>query len=153
MKAYEGLTPLEIFRKIAFELKSYPDDVVLSYIELGSALFCADAYEDDANLALALMAAHLMVIPGGIAASTAGSGNAPKGVKSVKEGDLTITYQDEGGASSGGSANFKEFLSGSRFGEMLLMLRRTHGLGLGFTAVGAVCEGPEGYYFPNRAIH
>lgn len=152
MSVYDGLTQLEIFRKIAFELKAFPDDVVQSYIDLASAMFCADAYGDDANLFLALCAAHLMVIPGGIAADQ-GSSTAPKGVKSVKEGDLQITYQDDGTGSSD-SSSITAWFKGSRFGDMINMLRRKLGMGLGFTAnAGFVCYEDGGYYFPNRAIH
>lgn len=152
MNNFDGLSPLQIFRKIAFELKSYPDDVVEAHIELAGAMFCPDAYGESANLFLALMAAHLMAIPGGIAASS-GTGSAPAGVKSVKEGDLTITYQDEGGTDKD-RVSLTAWLSGSRFGQMILMLRRTLGLGLGFTAnAGFECFDGGGYYFPNRAIH
>lgn len=152
MSAYDGMTPLEIFRKIAFELKSYPDDVVQAHIDLAGAMFCADAYGDEANMFLALCAAHLMVIPGGVAASS-GTGAAPKGVKSIKEGDLQITYADDAQGGSD-SASLTAWFKGSRFGDMINMLRRTHGLTLGFTAnAGFVCYEDGGYYFPNRGIH
>lgn len=148
---YEGLTPLEIFRKIAFELKSYPDDVVQAHIDLACAMYCPEAYGEAANLFLALMAAHLMTIPGGIAASN-GTGSAPAGVKSVKEGDLQITYSDSG--SDGDSSSVKAWLGQSRFGQLIIQLKRTYGVG-GALLVGqpgvAVC--PTGYYFPNRANH
>lgn len=146
---FVGLDALKIFRKVAFELKSYPDDVVETYIALASMMFCADAYGDAADLFLALMAAHLMVIPGGVAASS-GSGAAPAGVKSVKEGDLQITYSDAGTVDQ---TSFKAWLAASRFGLLINAIRRARGMGLGFTAVGFVCEPDGGYYFPNRAIH
>lgn len=132
---YADKTPLEIFRLIAFELKAFPDDVVQSQIDLAGILFCADKYGDAKNVVLALMAAHLMVIPGGIAASQGTGSGGPKGVKSIKEADLTITYADET-TNSSSSASFSAWLSGSRFGELLLMIRRTMGFGLGFTAAG-----------------
>ena len=34
--AFEGLTPLEIFRKLAPEFAAVPDEVVQGYIELAS---------------------------------------------------------------------------------------------------------------------
>lgn len=147
---YDGMTPLEIFRKIAFELKSYPDDVVQAHIELAQAMYCCDAYGEAANLFLALMAAHLMVIPGGIAASS-GTGSAPDGVKSLKEGDLQIVYQDTGTTDT---SSVSAWLNGSRFGKLIIQLKRTYGVG-GTLLVGqpGVNLCPTGYYFPNRAIH
>lgn len=148
---YENLSPLEIFRKVAFELKSYPDDVVSSYIEMAQAMFCSAEYGDQENLFLALMAAHLMVIPGGIAASS-GTGSAPAGVKSVKEGDLTITYQDSG-KSTADASTFKAWLGQSRFGQLLIQIRRQLGLGIAFTVAAGYEACADGYYFPNRGIH
>lgn len=150
LAAFVGVDALTIFRKIAFELKSYPDDVVQAHIDLANMMFCAEQYGDAADLFLALMAAHLMVIPGGIAAK-AGTGSAPAGVKMVKEGDLTIQYQDT--ATDTSTASFTAWLGKSRFGDLIQMLRRQRGLGLGFTAVGFSCGEDGGYYFPNRAIH
>lgn len=139
--AFAGKTPLEIFRIVAFEYKSFPDDVVQGQIDMAGALFCVEKYGESKNLVLALLAAHLMAIPGGIGASQGTGSNAPKGVKSVKEGDLTITYSDETKDTS--SASFTAWLSGSRFGELLIMLRRTMGFGFAFTAVGPslFCDG------------
>lgn len=148
LAAFTGVDALIIFRKIAFELKNYPDDVVQAHIDLAGMMFCADQYGEAAELFLALMAAHLMVIPGGVAAK-AGNGGAPAGVKMVKEGDLTIQYQD----TPTSTASFTAWLGRSRFGDLIQMLRRQRGMGLGFTAVGFVCEEDGGYYFPNRAIH
>lgn len=149
LAAFDNADVLTIFRKIAFELKNYPDEVVQTYIDLANMMFCADQYGEQADLFLALMAAHLMTIPGGIAAKQ-GTGSAPAGVKMVKEGDLTITYQDDSNAKA---ETFAAWLSKSRFGELIQMLRRQRGMNLGFTAVGFVCYEDGGYYFPNRAIH
>lgn len=144
---YEGMTPLQIFRKIAFELKSYPDDVVQSHIDLAETMFCTEEYGEDSDLFLALMAAHLMVIPGGIAQKQGINGGKP-GVKSLREGDLSISYQDTGKATS-----LTDWLMLSRFGQMINMMRRQRGLNLGLTANGFECYEDGGYYFPNRAIH
>ncbi len=145
--AYEGLTPLQIFRKIAFELKSYPDDIVQAHIDLADTMFCADEYGEDANLFLALMAAHLMVIPGGIAQKQGINGGRP-GIKSLREGDLSITYNDERKTTT-----LTDWLMQSRFGQMINQLRRQLGLNFGLTASEFECYEDGGYYFPNRGIH
>ena len=61
--AFEGLTPLEIFRKLAPEFAAVPDEVVQGYIDLASLFVCEDEYGDAYNVALALMAAHIMASP------------------------------------------------------------------------------------------
>lgn len=149
-------TPLELFRAYAFELKTQPDEVVQSYIDLADMMFDADCYGQAKPLFLALMAAHLMVIPGGVAASsnTGGNGGGPAGVKSIKEGDLQITYQDNGSADSTSSAlSFKAWLDLSRFGQLIAHLRATLGMGHGImTRGGASCLDAGQYHFPNSQI-
>lgn len=63
--AFEGLTPLEIFRKFAPEFAAVPDEVVQGYIDFATFYVCVDEYGKAYNVALALMAAHIMASPGG----------------------------------------------------------------------------------------
>lgn len=148
----EGKTPLELFRVYAFELKTQPDEVVMSYIQLAEIMFDADCYGDFKPLFLALMAAHLMVIPGGIAASSNSSGGGPNGIKSIKEGDLQITYTD-GSTKDSSALSFKAWLDLSRFGQLIARLRAQLGLGHGIMTrgpAGGVDAG--GYHFPNAQL-
>lgn len=151
-----GKTPLELFRVYAFELKAQPDEVVQAYIDLADMMFDAQCYGAFAPLFLALMAAHMMVVPGGVAASsnTGGSGGGPAGVKSIKEGDLQITYQDTGSKDSASSAlSFKAWLDLSRFGQLLARLRASMGLGHGIMTRGGATGFDAGqYHFPNSQL-
>lgn len=148
-----GKTPLEIFRVYAFELKTFPDDVVQPYIDLADMMFDAQCYGDFAPLFLALMAAHLMVIPGGVAASSNSSGGGPNGIKSIKEGDLQITYTDPGTSKDSSAMTFKAWLDLSRFGQLIAQLRRTMGMGHGIMTRGpaAACTA-DSFHFPNSMM-
>lgn len=149
-----GKTPLEIFRIYAFELKAYEDGVVQSYIDLADMMFDAQCYGELAPLFLALMAAHLMTVPGGIAASSnsSGGGNA-SGIKSIKEGDLQITYADQKTEEEATGISFKAWLALSRFGQLIAQLRRTLGLGHGIMTRGpAGFTAATGYHFPNSQL-
>lgn len=125
--AFEGLTPLEIFRKLAPEFAAVPDGVVQGYIELASLFVCKDEYGDAYNAALALMAAHIMASPGGY--SDNGSSTSGR-IISRKEGDLSITY---GNVSSDSS-----YLGGTTYGNLLQMLRKKKGGGFAIMTRGVV---------------
>lgn len=125
--AFEGLTPLEIFRKLAPEFAAFPDEVVKGYIELASLFVCEGDYGDAYNVALALMAAHIMASPGGY--SDDGSKSSGR-ILSRKEGDLAITYGNVSGDSS--------YLSGTTYGNLLQILRKKKGGGFSIMTRGVV---------------
>ena len=125
--AFEGLTPLEIFRKIAPEFASVPDDTVEAYLELAGVYVCVNEYGKYYNVAVALMAAAIMASPGGY--SEDGSSSAGR-VTSRKEGDLAISY----GAISSDSS----FLGGTTYGNLLEMLRKKMGGGFAIMTRGVV---------------
>ncbi|WP_435952736.1 DUF4054 domain-containing protein [Dryocola sp. BD626] len=125
--AFEGLTPLKIFRKLAPEFAAVPDDVVQGYIDLASLFVCEGEYGDAYNVALALMAAHIMASPGGYSAD--GSTSSGR-ILSRKEGDLAITYGNVSGDSS--------YLSGTTYGNLLQMLRKKKGGGFSIMTRGVV---------------
>lgn len=125
--AFEGLTPLEIFRKLAPEFAAVPDDVVQGYIDFASLYVCECDYGGAYNVALALMAAHIMASPGGY--SDDGSTSSGR-ILSRKEGDLAITYGNVSGDSS--------YLSGTTYGNLLQMLRKKKGGGFSIMTRGVV---------------
>lgn len=125
--AFEGLTPLEIFRKLAPEFAAVTDEVVQGYIDFATFYVCVDDYGKAYNVALALMAAHIMASPGGY--SQDGSSSSGK-VLSRKEGDLSITY---GNVSSDSS-----YLSGTTYGNLLQLLRKRMGAGFSIMTRGIV---------------
>ncbi|MEN4404453.1 DUF4054 domain-containing protein [Enterobacter hormaechei subsp. xiangfangensis] len=125
--AFKGLTPLEIFRKLAPEFAAVPNEVVQGYIDLASLFVCEDEYGDAYNVALALMAAHIMASPGGY--SDNGSTSSGR-ILSRKEGDLAITYGNVSGDSS--------YLSGTTYGNLLQLLRKKRGAGLSIMTRGVV---------------
>lgn len=88
---------------------------------------CVDEYGKAYNVALALMAAHIMASPGGY--SQNGSSSSGK-VLSRKEGDLSITY---GNVSSDSS-----YLSGTTYGNLLQLLRKRMGAGFSIMTRGIV---------------
>lgn len=142
--AFGGMTPLEIFRKLAPQLASYPDDVVQGYLDAAAMMFCLGDYGEYADIADALLASHMMSIPGGIAYSGIAQ---PAGVTSMKEGDLSITW-----GAIGDSFSMKTWLAGSGYGQMLLLIRNRLGMNMALmTRGGARCSGGE-YYFPNRVL-
>lgn len=150
----EGKTPLQLFREVAFELKGYDDEVVQAHINLADMMFSAECYGELAPLFLAFMAAHLMVIPGGVAASSnSSSGGGPAGVKSIKEGDLQITYTDGTEADKNSGLTFKQWLNYSRFGQMIIQMRRSLGLGHGIMTRGsAPIVSGDSFHFPNAQL-
>ncbi|WP_158782496.1 DUF4054 domain-containing protein [Pantoea sp. BAV 3049] len=125
--AFEGLTALEIFRKLAPEFAAVPDPVVLGYIDLASLFVCEGDYGKALNVALALMAAHIMASPGGY--SQDGSTSVGK-ILSRKEGDLSITY--------GSVSSDADYLSGTTYGNLLQMLRKRLGRGFALMTRGVV---------------
>lgn len=131
--AYEGKTPLGIFRLIASEFAVVSDQIVQSKIDLASVLICAGNYGKNSNVALALMAAHLLALPGGANGGAAGDGSTSSGrVLSRKEGDLAITY----GNVSSGSKNDNESITGTTYSDLLNALRRKAGGGIGLMTRG-----------------
>lgn len=125
--AFEGLTPVEIFRKVAPEFANVPDDVVAGYLDLAEAFVCSGGYGKAYNLALSLMAAHIMASPGGY--SQDGSNSSGR-ILSRKEGDLSITY---GNVSSDSS-----YLGGTTYGNLLKILRKKMGGGFALMTRGVV---------------
>lgn len=95
--AFEGKTPLDIFRVIAPEFAAVPDDVVQGYLELATVFVCKGDFGKYYNVAVALMAAHVMASPGGY--SQDGSSSSGR-ILSRKEGDLSITYGNVSSESS-----------------------------------------------------
>jgi len=95
------VTPLEYFRIVATQYASMSDQEVQVWIgiaELTSADFSGCLGEERYNLALALLAAHLITVQN----STAGSGGAVVSgpITSEKEGDLSRTYANNVSSSS-----------------------------------------------------
>lgn len=125
--AYEGKTPLEIFRLIAPEFAAVTDSVVSAYIDLASNFVCSGKYGESINLAIALMAAHIMASPGGY--SNDGSTSAGR-ITSRKEGDLQITY--------GSVSDSSDYLSGTTYGNLLKALLRKKGGGMALMTRGPV---------------
>lgn len=142
--AFVGMTPLEIFRKIAPQLASYPDDVVQGYLDAAAMMFCLSDYGEYADIADALLAAHMMVIPGGVAYTGIVQ---PTGVTSMKEGDLSITW-----GAIGESFSMKTWLTGSSYGQMLMLIRNMLGMNMALMTRGGVRCGSGEYYFPNRVL-
>lgn len=133
--AFEGKTPLEIFRVIAPEFAAISDTDVQNRIELASAFICAGDYGKNATLALALMAAHLLALPGGVNGGVAGDGSTSSGrVVSRREGDLSFTY----GEVSSGKANSYASITGTTYADLLNALRRKAGGGIGLMTRGVV---------------
>ncbi|MGM8556000.1 DUF4054 domain-containing protein [Enterobacter hormaechei subsp. steigerwaltii] len=125
--AFKGLTPLGIFRKLAPEFAAVPDEVVQGYIDFASLFVCEGEFGDAYNVALALMAAHIMASPGGY--SDNGSTSSGR-ILSRKEGDLAITYGNVSGDSS--------YLSGTTYGNLLQLLRKKRGAGFSIMTRGVV---------------
>ena len=125
--AYEGKTPLEIFRLIAPEFAAVNDDTVTAYLDLASNFVCSGKYGKSINLDIALMAAHIMASPGGY--SNDGSTSAGR-ITSRKEGDLQITY--------GSVSDSSDYLSGTTYGNLLKALLRKKGGGMALMTRGAI---------------
>lgn len=125
--AFDGLTPLEIFRKVAPEFAAVSNEVVQGYIDLASLFVCEGDYGKAVNVAIALMAAHIMASPGGY--SQDGSTSAGK-VLSRKEGDLSITY--------GSVSSDSDYLSATTYGALLQFLRQRLGRGFALMTRGAI---------------
>lgn len=125
--AFDGLTALQIFRKLAPEFAAVPDPVVQGYIDLASLFVCEGDYGKATNVALTLMAAHIMASPGGY--SQDGSTSSGK-VLSRKEGDLSITY--------GSVSSNSDYLSGTSYGNLLQLLRKRLGRGFSLMTRGVV---------------
>lgn len=126
--AFDGLTPLEIFRRIAPEFASVPDDVVKSQIDLASLILCECDYGKDWNAAQAMGAAHLLSTNESLTGGD--SGAASGAVLSRKEGDLEIRYAAPSSSGSGGG------FSGSSYADMLALLKRKKGRGFGIITSG-----------------
>lgn len=125
--AFEGKTPLEIFRLIAPEFAAVSDDVVNNYLELATVFVCAGDYGKYYNVAVALMAAHIMASPGGY---SDGASTSSGKVQSRKEGDLAITY--------GNVSSDTSYLGGTTYGNLLQMLRKKMGGGYALMTRGVV---------------
>ena len=133
--AYEGKTPLEIFRLVAPEFAAVEDTDVLNKITLASVIICTVHFGQNANAALALMAAHLFALPGGANGGADGDGSTSSGrVLSRREGDLAITY----GAVSGSEGTNGETITGTTYADLLNALRRKSGRAIGLMTRGPV---------------
>lgn len=133
MSAYEGKTPLDIFRLVATEFAAVSDADVQNKIALASVLICTEHYGKNGDVALALMAAHLLALPGGANGGASGDGSSSSGrVLSRREGDLAITY----GAVSG--SNSSDAITGTTYADLLKALRRKSGRAIGLMTRGPV---------------
>lgn len=123
-----GLTPLEIFRIIAAEFSQVPDEDVNKAILIAGVFLCPEEYGEYGNVALALMAAHIMALPGGV---NGGRSTSSQKVTSMKEGDLSLTY---GSVSDGDSS----WLGGSTYGVLLTALQKRLGMHLSLMTRGPI---------------
>jgi len=121
------LTALEVFRIAAPEFDGVNDTDVQRRMLFASAFVCKEEYGDAYNVALALMTAHIMALPGGV---NGGYSTSAGRVTSMKEGDLSIGY----GTLSGDDS----WLGQSTYGGMLSMLRARIGLNIAFMTRGPI---------------
>lgn len=129
---FEGKTALEIFRTLAPEFAAVPDEQVSAAIGFAAVFLCEESYGSGYQIALALMAAHIMAQPGG---ANGGYSSSTQKVTAKKEGDLSLNF---GSVSDSDTS----WLGGSTYGQMLLLLQKRLGMHLVFMTRGAIlpCE-------------
>lgn len=139
-----NLSPLEIFRIVADEFDDIPDDVVIKKMLFASVFIDKEIYGEAANVALALMTAHMMALPGAIGGHQYSTSSSR--VTSMKEGDLAISYGSLIGDAS--------WLGQSTYGSLLDMLHLRTGLKLGMITRGPVgscaCEWSTGEFYGSQ---
>lgn len=113
------LSALEVFRIIAGEFSAVSDADVEKALLFTQLFIDPEIYGQAANVALALMTAHIMALPGG---ANGGYSTSTSRVTSKKEGDLAISYASLSGDSS--------WLGQSTYGQLLQLLKKRLGLGL-----------------------
>ncbi len=125
-KLYD-LSALEVFRIIAGEFSAVSDADVEKALMFTELFIDPEIYGQAANVALALMTAHIMAMPGGV---NGGYSNSTSRVTSKKEGDLSISY--------GALSNDSSWLGQSTYGQLLQLLKKRLGLNLGMMVRGPV---------------
>lgn len=121
------LTALEIFRIIADEFADIPDETIQNKMLFASVYVGKDCYGDAYNVALALMTAHLMALPGGV---NGGYSTSAGKVTSMKEGDLSLSY--------GALSSDTSWLGQTTYGQLLDQLQRARGMHLTFMTRGPI---------------
>lgn len=123
--ALETLTPLEAFRILAAEFSEMDDETVNKALMIASAFVDVDAYMTRGSVALALMAAHILSLPGG---ANGGYSTSTSRVVSKKEGDLSLTYAQ--------LATDGSWLGQSTYGQLLELLSKRMGMGVALMTRG-----------------
>lgn len=124
------LTALQVFRIIAPEFSTVDDDDVNSKMLIASLFLCPDAYGDAYNVALALMTAHMMALPGGV---NGGYSSSSSKVTQMKEGDLSISYSSLSDSNS-------TWLGQTTYGQLLSILQKRLGMHLALMTRGPICS-------------
>lgn len=125
-----GMSALEIFRIIAPEFSAVSDEDVNKAILVAGMFVCAESYGDYGNAALAIMAAHIMALPGGV---NGGYSTSSQKVTSMKEGDLSINYGNVSDASG-------SWLGQTTYGQLLQMLQKRLGMHLSLMTRGPIAS-------------
>jgi len=121
------LSALEIFRIIADEFAGVSDETIQKKMLFAAVYLDKECYGDAYNVALALMTAHLMALPGGV---NGGYSTSAGKVTSMKEGDLSLSY--------GALSSDNSWLGQSTYGQMLDQLQRSRGMHLTFMTRGVI---------------
>ncbi|AEX65680.1 virion structural protein [Xanthomonas phage vB_XveM_DIBBI] len=130
------LSALEIFRIIADEFEDVPDETIQKKMLFASVFIDKECYGDSYNVALALMTAHLMALPGGV---NGGYSTSTGKVTSMKEGDLSIGY--------GNLSSDSSWLGQTTYGQLLDQLQRKRGMHLTFMTRGPVAAPVDDWKF------
>lgn len=125
---FTGKTAAEIFRLVAPEFAAVPDDKVDVAIGFAAVFLCEESYGSGYQIALALMAAHIMAQPGG---ANGGYSSSTQKVTAMKEGDLSLNF---GSVSDSDTS----WLGGSTYGQLLLLLQKRLGMHLVFMTRGPI---------------
>lgn len=131
-----GLTALQIFRILADEFADVPDKTVEGKMLLASVYIDKECYGDAYNLAVAMMTAHLMALPGGV---NGGYSTSAGKITSMKEGDLSLSY--------GALSSDTSWLGQSTYGQMLDQLQRARGMNLTFMTRGPIAAPVDDWKF------
>lgn len=121
------LNQLQIFRIVAPEFDAVPDTTVEGKLKFASIYICKEDYGEGYNLAVALMCAIIMAMPGGV---NGGYSTSSGKVTSMKEGDLSINY--------GNLSEDDSWLGQSTYGILLSQLRKSLGLHLALMTRGPI---------------
>lgn len=114
------MSPIEVFRLLAQEFSSIPDDVVENWIDLTKPFISEKRFGSTYNQALALLTAHRLKMAGYGDATTGTIGDTLR-VASYSEGETSINYN------TGQATNLlvDGELTLTAYGLQYLTLRRT----------------------------